>query len=589
MEIECQKKLYRVIGIISIILLIISLGFIITQSIINIIYSFKLNKNIITERLIYEQFSHEVYSNINSHPITKISIISKEATCSDGSDPINIPIKIEEFYDCGKDENIDEFCQNKITPESLCCHKGCCFEKIENKKESKYCLQKRELTGNDIRKNDDPRDKACTKFNKYLGKFYIVNNKKICVQKNGKTYEEFLSEDKNYGYCNNLKLDSKGHCYYNIENLDYSGINNYENSLIVKNIFSTTNPNYFEMESKLRISMILNRKKYNENKIKKEINKISEISSKNIFDTFNDEKCTRDGCSNQNYIKIYVDQYSYNLKTDILDKSDEYIFKNYKNDDYYSNKNIYWYTRNYIGFQNITELNKFKDFFDVNDHKNNCLFKISKVLYPNIESIIIGIIIIALSIILIIHLFKNNMANEDYKYDYLILLAVFILFLFYFLMYLIGYLVIFKEINIDMEDFYSNILKKYNYRRRQLYLMIAVIILIVDLFLELLNLNIKYSFKNPEYEREIGSNYIRVEIKIEGSSCQTKHYIRLYNDKIFSDYIDNINTRIFSRCRNCRNLDFNSFRIENGNEINENKTVRENNIVNENQVIICEE
>lgn len=586
MEIECQKKLYRVIGIISIILLIISLGFIITQSIINIIYSFELTKNITTERLIYEQFSHEVYSNIKSHPITNIKI---SENCDSNFEPINIPIKIEEFYDCGKDENIDEFCQNKITPESLCCHKGCCFEKIENKKESKYCLQKRELTGDDIRKNDDPRDKACTKFSKYFGKFYILKNKKICIQKSDKTYEDFLNDNKDYGGCNYPTFDSKGHCNTNNILEYYVNNKNYYGRLIVKNIFSTTEPNNFEMESKLRISMMLNRKKYNENKIKKEIKKISEISSKNIFDTFNDEKCTGYECRYTNYIKFDTDQYSYNLKTDILDNSDEYIFKNYKNDDYYSNKNIYWYTRNYIGFQNITELNKFKDFFDVNDHKNNCLFKISKVLYPNIESIIIGIIIIALSIILIIHLFKNNMANEDYKYDYLILLTVFILFLFYFLMYLIGYLVKFKEINIDMEDFYSNILKKYNYRRRQLYLMIAVIILIVDLFLELLNLNIKYSFKNPEYEREIGSNYIRVEIKIEGSSCQTKHYIRLYNDKIFSDYIDNINTRIFSRCRNCRNLDFNSFRIENGNEINENKTVRENNIVNENQVIICEE
>ena len=53
MEIDCQIKLYRVISIISIVLLIISLGFIITQSIINIIYSFKLSKKIITERLVY--------------------------------------------------------------------------------------------------------------------------------------------------------------------------------------------------------------------------------------------------------------------------------------------------------------------------------------------------------------------------------------------------------------------------------------------------------------------------------------------------------------------------------------------------------
>ena len=571
---DCQKKSYQVIGIISIILLIISVGFIITQSIINIIYSLKLSKKIIAERLIYEQFSHEVYSNINSHPFIQITEVSNtDYSCSD--ELIRIPIKIEEFYDCGNDENIDEFCQNKITPESLCCLKSCCFEKIENKKESKYCLQKRELIGSDIRKNNEPRDNACTKFSKYHGKFY-----KLCVKKSSKTYEDYLIENKNYYDCSysNPKLDSKGHCIYSgslIFNSD-----KYPSNLIVKNIFSTADPNYFEMESKLRISMMLNRKEYNENKIKNEIKKISEISSKNIYDTFNDNECTSNECNNPNYIHYN----SYNLKQDVFDKSDEYIFKNYKNDDYYSSKNIHWYTRNYIGFQNVSELNKFKNFFDVNDHKNNCLFKISKTLFPNFESIIIGIIFIVLSILLIIHLIKNNKANDDYKLDYLILLVVFILFLFYFLMYLIGYLIKFKEIDIDMEDFYSNILKKYNYRRRQLYLMIAVIILIVDVFLELLKLNIKISVNNPE--RNNGINYIKVKIKINESQCQAEHNIRLYYTKKFSYYIRKINI-IFSKCRNCKDFDINTFKI-NGNEIDENKTIQDINIQDGNE-IICEE
>ena len=572
---DCQKKSYQVIGIISIILLIISVGFIITQSIINIIYSLQLSNKIIAERLIYEQFSHEVYSNINSHPFTDITPVDNtDYSCSD--ELIRIPIKIEEFYDCGKDESIDEFCQNKITPESLCCLKSCCFEKIENKKESKYCLQKRELIGSDIRKNNEPRDNACTKFSKYHGKFY-----KLCVKKSSKTYEDYLIENKNYYDCSysNPKLDSKGHCIYNYEDLKYNSAY-YPSNLIVKNIFSTTHPNNFEMESKLSILMMLNRKEYNENKIKNEIKKISEISSKNIYDTFNDNECTSNECNNPNYIHYN----SYNLKQDVFDKSDEYIFKNYKNDYYYSGKTINWYTRNYIGFQNITELNKFKNFFDVNDHKNNCLFKISKTLFPNFESIIIGIIFIVLSILLIIHLIKNNKANDDYKLDYLILLVVFILFLFYFLMYLIGYLIKFKEIDIDMEDFYSNILKKYNYRRRQLYLMIAVIILIVDVFLELLKLNIKISVNNPE--RNNGTNYIKVKIKINESKCHAEHNIRLYYTKKFSYYIRKINI-IFSKCRNCKDFDINTFKI-NGNEIDENKTIQDINIQNGNE-IICEE
>ena len=118
-------------------------------------------------------------------------------------------------------------------------------------------------------------------------------------------------------------------------------------------------------------------------------------------------------------------------------------------------------------------------------------------------------------------------------------------------MYLIEYLIKFKEIDIDMEDFYSKILKKYNYRRRQLYLMIAVIILIVDVFLELLKLNIKISVNNPE--RNNGTNYIKVKIKINESQCQAEHNIRLYYTKKFSYYIRKINI-IFSKCRNCKDF-----------------------------------
>ena len=572
---DFQQKAYQVIGIISIILLIIALGFIITQSIINIIYSFKYNDTIIAERLVYEQFSHEVYSNINSYPITEINIIGKDSNCPEYFEEINIPIKIEEFYDCGNNDNIDEFCQNKITPESLCCHKSCCFEIIENKRENKYCLQKRELSGNDIRKDNDPRENVCAKFSKYLGKFYIFNEKKICAKKSNKGYEELLRNSEKDG-CGNL--DSKGHCDYTTEHLKYTidEINYYTSLISVKNIFSTTEPNDFEMESKLRISMMLNRKNYNENKIRKEIQKISEISSKNIYNAFNDEKCT-DNCSSTKY---HIIDYYYYLKDKL---SDEYIFKNFKNDYYYSNKKIYWYSRNYIGFQNSTELNKFKTFFDVNDHKNNSLYKISKTLFPNFESIFIGIFVIVLSILLIIHLIKKNNVNDDYKLDYLILLVIFILFLLYFLMYLIGYLVKFKEIDIDMEDFYRNILKKYNYRRRQLYLMIAVIILIVDIFLELLKLNIKYSFNNPE--TNVGINYINVKIKINESQCQAEHKIRLYHTQKFSDYTTKIN-KIFSKCRNCRDFDINSYKI-NGNEIDENKIIQD--IIKDGNEIICEE
>ena len=69
---ECKQKTYKVVNIISSIILIIAYGFIMVQSIFNIIYSENKKKSIIAERYAYEQFSHEVYSNINSKIISDI-------------------------------------------------------------------------------------------------------------------------------------------------------------------------------------------------------------------------------------------------------------------------------------------------------------------------------------------------------------------------------------------------------------------------------------------------------------------------------------------------------------------------------------
>jgi len=138
-------------------------------------------------------------------------VSNSDLSCSSG-ELMKVPIKFEEFYDCGNDKNIDEFCRNKITPESLCCDKGCCFEKVENKKVSKYCLQKRELiNNNDERQYYEPRESVCTKFSNYYGKFY-----ELCAQKTDKTYEYYLKEYENnydYQYYDDIKLDSKGHYF----------------------------------------------------------------------------------------------------------------------------------------------------------------------------------------------------------------------------------------------------------------------------------------------------------------------------------------------------------------------------------------
>ena len=51
------------------------------------------------------------------------------------------------------------------------------------------------------------------------------------------------------------------------------------NKVIVKNILSVTKPSYFEIETYLKLSMMLNKKNYDEKKIKKEVI----LYQKNIF------------------------------------------------------------------------------------------------------------------------------------------------------------------------------------------------------------------------------------------------------------------------------------------------------------------
>ena len=70
-------------------------------------------------------------------------------------------------------------------------------------------------------------------------------------------------------------------------------------------------------------------------------------------------------------------------------------------------------------------------------------------------------------------------------------------------MYLIGYYFKFDEIYIDMEDFYKKVLQKYNYRRRQLYLFIGLMILSFEVFFELLILNLKCYLNNTNIKFNI--------------------------------------------------------------------------------------
>lgn len=575
---DCKLKTYKITNIISYFIFLLAYIFIITQSIINIKYSQNENKLIIAERLVYEEFAHQVYSNINSKFIENIVINSN---CPDDYNIMNIPIKLETFYDCedANNDNIDsDFCLDKITKASVCCKKGCCLKNINNKKENGYCINK--FSYNEY----DPRDNVCYKFSQYNGRIYHIGSNKICVKKGNLTYENLLLLSNKENRC--YILDSKNNfiCSSNLINL--GNILNVNNNIIVKNLFSLSSPDLFEMESKIRISKLLNKKKYDEEKIKKEYEKISKISSKNIYDAFNINKSP--------YIYSYLQNYQnkQNILFSDMTNSNELIFQKFKDNSYINDNTIGWYTRNYIGFNNISELNKFKMYFDSNDYKNNSLYKISKTLFPNYGSAIIGTFVCIGLIIFICFAIKRykNEGEMDLIIKKIIINNVrFFLVAIAFFVYLIIYLVEyyrFDEIYIDMEDFYSKVIEKYNYRRKQIHSLIGVILLGFNLFFELLIQNLKIDITYISGDNGYSENMVNAYIRFRDSNC--KHKIKFNKKKAFQDHIPNIQ-KVLRRCNKCKNEDIEDFEFKFNNiKINKNDNIALIGITNNCEIIMEE-
>lgn len=122
-ENEKNKCFHFTFNYTSISLLISGCIYIFIQSIFNIKYNSN-NKTYVAERLVYQQFSQDVYSNIKSKIFYDFEIIEHDRNCSDNKEILNIPIKIDSFYDCEKvkiDDIDKDLCQNKISRASTCC------------------------------------------------------------------------------------------------------------------------------------------------------------------------------------------------------------------------------------------------------------------------------------------------------------------------------------------------------------------------------------------------------------------------------------------------------------------------------------
>ena len=525
--------------LISFLLLLISFSLILTQNIINIIFYSEKSKDIIAEKYIYEQFSHEVYSNINSR--IYYNITKKSQKCDEGSEIIKFPLKFDYFYDCKdiKNNNIDKKeCQDKITSASLCCESYCCRDYVFEKEKYHSCINK-------VNFNDqDSREYICSTSSVYNGKFYYINQDIYCAKRYYKTYEELLLEANSYNNCKNITFDTEGHALCDTDNLS----ENY--NIIVQNIFSVVKPEYIDIKNSLRIDILLN-KKADESKIAKELKKLNEISSKNIKDAFFEKE---DPSSTINFYSFYK-EFSMNE----LISGNEIIFEKYKNNDYAKSEYITWYTRNYIGFRNYQDLKNFKKYFDENDHKNNCLYKFSTstlIFGISIASVILIFIFIVSIIIYFLYLFKN-MKETDIKlipYENIrIILIIFSScdFIIFLIIYLVCFIFKYDYIDIEMEIFFQHVLDKYNKRRYQVYLFSGLIVAFINILLCIFLFNILECIKSNASINARPINILVAKFRLDEGNCE--HKIKIDKNKKLKDYINKMEN-ILERCRNCKNV-----------------------------------
>ena len=490
-----RKYIILIFEIISTILIIISNILTIIQSFNN--YNFKnfKNKDSITERFLYEQFSYEVTSNINS-PSFSNQNVSGWLNFSNFVTPRNsveinmeIEMKMKSYYDCqgvNDDELNEVICQDKIINSKTCCRAECCLRTNGDEGNNIFCndytynsipSNEKILFYNDEEKFEDPRRRFCTYYNLYdtsKSSYELSNNQILYNYSNN--YEELLNGTFNNTYIkkyiDNISevidcgiIDTKDHHLYvpyfincpinkveigNNNFINYKAESRYNNSnkIIIRNIISDVTPYIHEWKD-----YYVNEEKRNlySSVTIKDINKFLKNTNLPIYDKYFDE-----------------------LNIDFLGINSNNINKYQK---------FSYYTTNYIGFENYSEYQKFKEKFS--DEKDNGLYKIGNNICASLEFIIIGFIFMALSLAYII-IGLVIFIKDDKEKCLLILFIIKNILLFMIFGTEVGIylwmIIKFKDINIDMDERFKEILDLYNKRREQKYFLPSVILLGAAIF-----------------------------------------------------------------------------------------------------------
>jgi hypothetical protein len=476
---------------VSIIALLISYILFFVQACINKAFLNEKTRRIKAEKLLYEHFSEEVYSNIKRNPISNI-IKSEAFNSSNNNLFLYLEVKLDAYFDCRGIKNgllNEKICQDKIISNLTCCKSECCkrsFNKSIDEEiitctnysfdANKLHLDDESLTYNYDESLDDPRRRLCTYYNKYFGSSSKVFNYNLQTEKFKYNYEELLLGQHNdsvyvgqeppseNGYIDCGELDTlKNHLFVRhmgcpINYVVRSGSDIYFDSLyssslpiLVRNIISEIPPSIHEWRSGNSSSD----PPQNEDPITiKDINELIKNNS--------------DYYKRQNAY-FYIDELT---ELDI----------NYEKHKVNSLQRLSWYSTNYIGFKNKEALEIFNDIFNENDPTDNPLYKIRNKIYPSVGSIIFGILLIISCCIYIVLLFKRRNMKIIFYIKNIVCLVTFIIGL---ILYLVFTKKEFRAIDINMDERYKEILDLYNKRRRLDYFLAAIIIMAIVVAFEI--------------------------------------------------------------------------------------------------------
>ena len=510
--------------LISTIFMTISSILLIIQGFENENYRNNKTRDIKTERLLFSQFSQEVYSNILSYSFSTFS-----NKINDYQD-LTAELKFKSFFDCRgvKDLELNEnICQDRINNNWTCCRAECCYRTnggIIYCSDYNYDIRNPNSYDHKILIYDeeeyfeDPRRRLCTHYNEYYKDINTFMNQKIKIKNSPFNYEELLLNRNKSLFCLDIF-----NCpdYY----IDCGIIDTFNRHLYAINeSLCPVNNIILDNDSFILERNIDNNPNDNKIIIRNIISEIPPIAHeyKNIFvssdiDLKHEEITIRDINKLLKNSKIIYRKLE-NVEIPIDSIGNDVVIENKMN----KNSKFYWYTTNYIGFKTENDLLQFEKIFNKSNPYDNSLYKIGGDIYPYIKPIIILFPLLLIFIYYIIFLLLILFAkfNSTKKINRTHFIIRFIILASMFIIELIFYIMVtkeFKKIKINMDENYKEILDLYNKRRFQLKYFLSIIFLVFGLIstfllfianLELSQENDKIVINNINLKDEVNNEQI---------------------------------------------------------------------------------